>query len=153
MADQHSEPVPGGMGDPTGGSVGAGATTHRRPGMLTFAAVMMFVVAGLEGLSALLSFAGTGWWVTEAGNLVYANFVFWGILDLIIAIIALYAGIDILRGGTYGMVVGYLFAVVGAIRWLFVIPAAPVLAVVVIALCVMVIYGLAKHSDYFDEGA
>jgi hypothetical protein len=151
MADQHSEPVPGGISDPTGGSVGAGATTHRRPGMLTFAAVMMFVVAGLEGLSALLNFAGTGWWVTDAGNLVYANFVFWGILDLIIAIIALYAGIDILRGGTYGLVMGYLFAVVGAIRWLFVIPAAPVLAVVVVALCVMVIYGLAKYSDYFEE--
>jgi hypothetical protein len=108
-------------------------------------------VAGLEGLSALLNFAGTGWWVTEAGNLVYANFAFWGILDLIIAIIALYAGIEILRGGTYGIVVGYLFAVVGAIRWLFVIPAAPVLAVVVIALCVMVIYGLAEHSDYFER--
>jgi hypothetical protein len=121
--------------------------------MLTFTAVMMFVVAGLEGLSALLNFAGTGWWVTQAGNLVYANFVFWGILDLIIAIIALYAGIEILRGGTFGVVVGYLFAVVGAIRWLFVIPAAPVLAVVVIALCVMVIYGLSEHSDYFDEGA
>jgi hypothetical protein len=151
MADHHSEPVPGGMGDPTEGSVGARAATHRRPGLLTFAAVMMFVVAGLEALSALLDFAGTGWWVTEAGNLVYANFVFWGILDLIIALIALYAGIDILRGGTYGLVVGYLFAVVGAIRWLFVIPAAPVLAVVVIALCVMVIYGLAKYSDHFEE--
>ena len=153
MADMHSEPVSGGINGSTGGSVGAGATTHRRPGMLTFAAIMMFVVAGLEGLSALLSFAGTGWWVTEAGNLLYANFVFWGILDLIIAIIALYAGIDILRGGTFGVVVGYIFAVFGAIRWLFVIPAAPVLAVVVIALCVMVIYGLAEHSDYFDEGA
>jgi hypothetical protein len=153
MANMHSEPVSGGMGAPTGGSVGAEATTHMRPGMLTFAAIIMFVVAGLEGLSALLNFAGTGWWVTQAGNLVYANFVFWGILDLIIAIIALYAGIDILRGGTYGLIVGYLFAVVGAIRWLFVIPAAPVLAVVVIALCVMVIYGLAEHSDYFDEGA
>jgi hypothetical protein len=81
---------------------------------------------------------------------VYANFVLWGIVDLIIALVALYAGIDLLRGGTYGFVVGYLFAVVGAIRWLFVVPAAPVLAVVVIGLCVMVIYGLAKHSDYAE---
>src|ERR1044071_1242153 len=143
----HSEAVPGGMGAPTGGSVGVGATTHRRPGMLTFAAIMMFVVAGLEALSALLAFAGTGWWGTEAGNLGYANFVFWGFLDLIIALIALYAGIDLLRGGTYGLFMGSLFAVVAAIRWLFVIPAAPVLAVVVIALCVMVIYGLTKYSD------
>jgi hypothetical protein len=151
MADQHREPVPGGIGAPTGYSVGARAATHRRPGMVTFAAVMMFVVAGLEGLSALLAFAGTGWWVTEAGNLVYANFIVWGFLDLIIALIALYAGIDLLRGGTYGLVMGYLFAGLGAVRWLFVIPAAPVLAVVVIALCVMVIYGLAKYSEQLES--
>jgi len=119
--------------------------------MVTFAAILMFVVAGLEALSALLAFAGTGWWVTEVGNLVYANFVVWGIVDLIIAFIALYAGIDLLRGGAFGVVMGYLFAVVAAIRWLFVIPAAPVLAVVVIALCVMVIYGLAKYSDQLES--
>ena len=147
MADQHSEPVSGGIGDRTEGPVRSRAATHRRPGMVTFAAVLMFVVAGLEALSALLAFAGTGWWVTSMGDLVYANFVFWGILDLIIALIALIAGIDLLRGGSFGIVMGYLFAVVAAIRWFFVIPAAPVLAVVVIALCVMVIYGLAKYSE------
>ena len=151
MADQHIQPAPGGLSGPAGGSVGARAAADR-PGLLTFAAVMMFVVAGFEALAALFAFAGTGWWVTDMGNLVYANLVLWGIVDLVIALIALYAGIDILRGGAYGLMVGYLFAVVGAIRWLFVIPAAPVLAVVVIALCVMVIYGLAKYSDYF-EGA
>jgi hypothetical protein len=151
MTDQHSERPAGGIGDRTE-SLDRSRAAARRPGMLTFAAVVMFVVAGLEALTALLAFAGTGWWVTEAGNLVYANFVVWGIVDLIIALIALYAGIDLLRGGAFGLGMGYLFAVVGAIRWLFVIPAAPVLAVVVIALCVMVVYALAKHSDY-GEGA
>jgi hypothetical protein len=151
MADQHSEPVARGIGAPTEDPVGARRATHR-PGVLTFAAVIMFVVAGFEALSALLAFAGTGWWVTSMGDLVYANFVVWGIVDLLIALIALYAGIDLLRGGTFGRGMGYLFAIVGAIRWLFVIPAAPVLAVVVIALCVMVVYALAKHSDY-AEGA
>jgi hypothetical protein len=82
------------------------------------------------------------------GNLVYTNFVLWGVLDLLIALIALYAGIDLLRGGAFGIAMGYLFAGLGAIRWLFVIPAAPILAVVVIALCVMVIYALATHPDY-----
>jgi hypothetical protein len=120
----------------------------RRPGMLTFAAIIMFMVAGFEALSAILAFAGTGWWVTEMGNLVYANFVLWGILDLVLALIALYAGIDLLRGGTFGAVMGYLFAGLGAIRWLFVIPAAPVLALVIITLCVLVIYGISAHSDY-----
>jgi hypothetical protein len=142
---QHSEPLPGGVSDPTERSGGA---VTRRPGMLTFAAVIMFMVAGFEALSAILAFAGTGWWATASGDLVYANFVVWGIGDLIIALVALYAGIDLLRGGTFGLVMGYLFAGLGAIRWLLVIPAAPILAVVVIALCVMVIYGLAKASEY-----
>ena len=151
MTDQHKVPAPGGVGGGMESSVRSRAAAHRRPGMVTFAAILMFVVAGLEALSALLAFAGTGWWVTEVGNLVYANFVVWGIVDLIIAFIALYAGIDLLRGGAFGVVMGYLFAVVAAIRWLFVIPAAPVLAVVVIALCVMVVYGLAKYSDQLES--
>jgi hypothetical protein len=149
MTDQHSEPLSGGIGDRTESPVRSRAAT-RRPGVLTFAAVVMFIVAGLEALTALLAFAGTGWWVTSTGDLLYANFVVWGVVDLIIALVALYAGIDLLRGGGFGIGMGYLFAVVGAIRWLFVVPAAPVLAVVVIALCVMVIYGLAKHSDYAE---
>jgi hypothetical protein len=145
---QHSEPMRGGISDPMERS---GETVARRPGMLTFAAVMMFLVAGFEVLSAVLAFAGTGWWVTAAGNLVYANLVFWGILDLIIALIALYAGVDLLRGGTFGRVMGYLFAGLGAIRWLFVIPAAPIISLVVIALCVMVIYALATSYDYGES--
>ena len=144
---QHSEPMSGGIGDPTERSGGAVA---RRPGMLTFAAIVMFMVAGFEALTALLAFAGTGWWVTEMGNLVYANFILWGVLDAIIALIALYAGIDLLRGGGFGRGMAYVFAIVGAIRWLFVIPAAPILAVVVITLCVMVIYALALSSDYSE---
>src|ERR687890_1790176 len=141
---QHTEPMAGGASDPMARS---SVAVTRRPGMVTFAAVIMFMVAGFEVLSAFLAFAGTGWWTTASGDLVYANFVFWGVLDLIIALIALYAGIDLLRGGTFGRVMGYLFAGLAAIRWFFVIPAAPILAVVVIALCVMVIYALALYSD------
>ena len=144
---QHSEPIQGGISDPLERS--GGAVAHR-PGMLTFAAIIMFMVAGFEALSAILAFAGTGWWVTDMGNLVYANFALWGVLDLVIALIALYAGISLLRGGSFGRGMAYVFAVVGAVRWLFVIPAAPILAVVVIALCVMVVYALAKDSDYVD---
>jgi hypothetical protein len=132
-------------------ALGGAPAVTRRPGIVTFAAVMMFIVAGFEALLAITEFAGTGWWVTATGDLVYANFVFWGIVDSLIALIALIAGIDLLRGGNFGLVMGYLFAGLGALRWLFVIPVAPVLGVVVIALCVMVIYGLAKHSDYFQE--
>src|SRR5215208_4174020 len=90
--------MPGGVSDPMERS---GGTLARRLGMFTFAAVIMFVVAGFEVLSAILAFAGTGWWMTASGDLVYANLVFWGILDLIIALIALYAGIPPSRWGVW----------------------------------------------------
>lgn len=152
MAEQHAaEPSVRGDGRNDPAMVGAAATMGRRPGVLTFAAIMMFVVAGFSALLAITEFAGTGWWVTASGDLVYANFVFWAIIDSVIALIALYAGMDILRGGNFGLNAGYLFAGVGLIRWLFYIPVAPVLAVVIVALCALVIYGLARHSDYFQD--
>jgi len=43
---------------------------------------------------------------------------------------------------------GYIFASLGIIRWLFHIPVSPVLAVVVIALNALVIYGLTETVDY-----
>ena len=46
------------------------------------------------------------------------------------------------------MITGFVFATFGAIRWLFYIPVSPVLAVVIIALNALVIYGLAEHADY-----
>jgi hypothetical protein len=60
MADQHSEPIPGERGSPMENQASRRGAIHR-PGMVTFAAVMMFLVAGFEALSALLAFAGTGW--------------------------------------------------------------------------------------------
>ena len=44
---QHSEPMPGGVSDPM--SPSGGAVAHR-PAWFTFAAVIMFLVAGFEAL-------------------------------------------------------------------------------------------------------
>jgi len=46
---QHTKPIPEGVIRPPKRSSGA---VTRRPGMLTFTAVIMFVVAGFETLSA-----------------------------------------------------------------------------------------------------
>lgn len=121
----------------------------RRPGLITFAAIMMFVVGGFHILLAMSEFARVAWVPSSLVTVpIIQALVFWGIIDLIIGFIALYAGASILRGGTFGWVIGYTFAALGVIRWLFYIPVSPVLAVVIIVLSVLIIYGLAKHSDY-----
>jgi hypothetical protein len=126
--------------------------TTGRPGLITFAAIMMFVVGGFHILLAMSEFARVAWVPSSLGTVpIIQALVFWGIVDLIIGFIALYAGGSILRGGTFGWIVGYTFATLGIIRWLFYIPVSPVLAVVIIVLDVLIIYGLAKHSDYSQD--
>jgi hypothetical protein len=135
--------------DDTRSNLGVQTPTAGRPGLITFAAIMVFVVGGFHILLAMTEFARIGWVPSSLVTVpIIQALVIWGIIDLIIGFIALYAGASILRGGTFGWIVGYTFAALGVIRWLFYIPVSPVLAVVIIVLDVLIIYGLAKHSDY-----
>jgi hypothetical protein len=119
-----------------------------RPGLLTFAAVMMFALGGFHILLAVSEFARSTWVLSRLDiELFIPILVVWGILDLIIGALALYAGFSILRGGAFGLLAGLGFAMLGVIRWLFYIPVSPVLAVVIIALDVLVIYGLTRYYE------
>jgi hypothetical protein len=110
---------------------------------------MMFVLGGFHILLAISEFASSTWVLSRLDiQLVIPILFIWGIIDLIIGSIAVYAGVSLLRGGTFGFIAGYIFASLGIIRWLFHIPVSPVLAVVVIALNALVIYALVEHADY-----
>ena len=120
--------------------------------MVTYAAIMMLVLGGFHILVAISEFANSTWVLSRLDvQLFIPILLIWGIIDLIIGAIALYAGISTLRGGAFGWIMGYTFAILGIIRWLFYIPVAPVLAVVVVVLNMLVIYALVQHSDYFQD--
>ena len=122
--------------------------TTRRPDMVTFAAAVMFALGGFHVLLALSEFADSTWVLSRLDvELFVPILAIWGSIDMVIGIIALYAGFSILRGGAFGLITGFAFAVLGIIRWLFYIPVSPVLAVVIIALDVLVIYGLIKYYE------
>jgi hypothetical protein len=117
--------------------------------LLTYAAIMMFVLGGFHILLAISEFANSTWVLSRHDVELFIPILFiWGIVDLVIGSIAMFAGVSILRGGTFGLATGYIFASLGIIRWLFYIPVSPVLAVVVIALATLVIYGLVRYPDY-----
>src|SRR5215217_5867977 len=125
--------------------------TMGRPGLVTYAAIMLFALGGFHLLVAISEFADSTWMLSRLDiELFIPILLIWGVFDLLIGAIALYAGFSIISGGTFGWIIGYTLATVGIIRWLFYIPVAPVPAVVVIVLGVVVIYGLVKHADYFQ---
>ena len=123
----------------------------RRPGLVTFAAIMMFILAGFEMTFALVEFSSATWIAFNVYGSFGGHLWIWGILDAIMAVIAFYAGVEILRGGSFGQIVGIAIAAFSAIRWFFYLPAAPWIGAVIIAVDVLIIYGLVAHSEYFTE--
>lgn len=124
-----------------------------RPGLVTFAAIMMFLLAGFQLVWAIVEFANAAW----LSSVTYGNFSgylwLWAILDLLVAAAAFYAGYDILRGGSFGRVFGVVVAGISAVRWFFYLPAAPWIGIVMIAIDIIIIYALVSHSEFFDRMA
>ena len=89
-------------------------TMERRPGLVTFAAIMLFLVAGFQIVWALVEFANALWIRANYGVNGYVAFGsslwLWGAIDIILAGVAIYAGYDLLRGGRFGQVVGLIIA-------------------------------------------
>jgi hypothetical protein len=112
---------------------------------------MMFILGGFELTFAILEFSNASWISLSTYGSFGGYLWVWGIIDSLFALIAIYAGADLLRGGIFGQVVGIGIAGVSAIRWFFYLPAAPWLAIVIIAIDVLVIYGLVAHQEYFSE--
>ena len=127
-------------------------STMGRPGLVTYAAIMLFALGGFHLLVTISEFADSTWVLSRLDIELFIPILFiWGIIDLIIGSTAVIAGFSILRGGGFGLFTGFVFAALGALRWLFYIPVSPVLAVVIIALDALVLYGLSEHSDYFQR--
>ncbi len=127
----------------------AAVPSGKRPSLLTFAAILMFVIGGFHILMSISEFANSAWLATRSFGWFGASLTGWAIVDLIFAIVVLCSAGLILTGQTIGGILGLIIAAFIAIRWLFYIPATPVLAVVIIAIALLAVYGLAAEWDWF----
>lgn len=125
----------------------------RRPGLVTFAAIMLFIVGAFQLVFAISEFFNAAW-ITGATYGTFGGYLWiWAILDVLLALIPLYAGFDLLQGGSFGFIIGVVIAGISAVRWFFYLPAQPILALVVIGVDILIIYGLTSSADYFRASA
>jgi hypothetical protein len=125
-------------------------TAGRRPGLLTFAAIMMFLLGGFVAQPVIIVlFAHATGIAANVEATVGDPLWVWCILDGVFALMAIYAGIDILRGGQTGRILGFIVAAFSALICFVFIQAAPWAVLAVIALDLLAIYALATQGDYF----
>ena len=121
-----------------------------RPALVTFSAILLFLLGGFQLVVAVTEFFryAFGTLPPLAGNYN----IFWGALDVLYALALLYGGFALLQGQTVGRLVALIVAVFAAIRWFFLLWYVPWAAAIVIGICLLVIYGMSAHEDYFVNG-
>jgi len=135
---------------PAQAGTSSGLAALSRPGWLTFAAVVMLSVGCLRVLSAIYYFADSARVNNLTAGALGDHLFLWGLWDLLIAALALYAGWSLLGGNTFGRIVGYLWAGVVIINGFLMLSYAPWYGIASLLLAVFVIYALSATSDWAD---
>lgn len=119
---------------------------ERRSGWTMFAAIVLFSVGFLRIISGI-SYLSDSNKVNDLTLGLFGDSLWaWGLWDLGIAVVALYAGYSLLGNGTFGKVVAYLWAVLVIVNSFLIMGIAPWFAFTMIALAVLVVYGLAAST-------
>jgi len=125
------------------------ASPMQRPGLVLFSAVMMFVVSAFLLIVAISEWADSFWLYDKNFTVIGNHLAFWGFVDFVIACVSAYAAYMLLDGRRVGQVLALTFAGISAIRWLFYIPADPWLALAILGIDALIIYGVTAHDDWF----
>jgi hypothetical protein len=109
---------------------------------VTFAAIIMFSVGFVRIISAIRYFDDSSDIANLTGGLFGDTLWAWGLWDLGIAALALFAGFSLMSNSGFGRMVAFIWAVVAIVNSFVIIEHAPWFAATTIALASLVVYGL-----------
>ena len=112
-------------------------------GWLVFASIMLVLVGIYNFIWGITALVKDEYLINQ---FLFANLTFWGWFWLIIGIVALIAGFAVLNRAPWARWFGIIMASISAIGMFTVIWAYPIWSILIIALDVMVIYGLAEYG-------
>lgn len=121
----------------------------RRPGLITFAAVMFFAAGGLDILWGISALVNDKYFAVD--ELLFGDLSMWGVLYLIFGGIQLLTGWLILSRSAFGAVLGIGLALLHALMVLMSIGAYPIWSIVLLAIDGLILYGLAAHGFGADD--
>ena len=115
-----------------------------RTGWIMLAAIVMFSVGVYRVLSGISYLANSHKINDFTAGFFGDNMWAWGLWDLGIAAIAIWAAFSLLSGGEFGRVITYIWAILVIVNSFLIIGIAPWFGAAMITLAVLVVYGLAS---------
>ena len=115
-----------------------------RTGWIMLAAVVLFSVAVFRLISGISYLANSHKINDYTAGFFGDNMWAWGLWDLVIAALAIWAAFSLLGGGEFGRVIAYLWAILVIVNSFLTISIAPWFGAAMLTLALLVIYGLAS---------
>jgi hypothetical protein len=119
-------------------------------GWTAFAATMLIVAGIFSALNGLVALIHDEVYLVGEDQVVALDFTQWGWIHLIGGLIVILTGIAVVSGATWARVVGVVVAVVHAMGQIAFIEAYPFWTLTIIAIDVIVIYGLLVHGEEIE---
>ena len=126
-------------------------STLERPGWLTFAAVVLLSVGILRIITAISYFADSSKVDDLSHGLFGGQLWAWGLWDLLIAVLALWAGWSLLGGNAFGRAIGYVWAGLVLIQSFLILAWAPWFGFLAMAIATLVMFALASTSEWRER--
>jgi hypothetical protein len=117
-------------------------TTREPSGWVIFAGVMMLIIGFLNFFYGLAAIVNDEVVVVGGHGAIIADITTWGVITLILAVILVLTGGGLLTGAEWARWVGVFLVALNAIDQVWIFPAAPLWAFIVILLDVVVLYNL-----------
>ena len=114
-------------------------------GLVTFAGVMLMIAAVLNTLYGIAAIDKASFFVNDA-KYVFGNLNTWGWFLVALGVLQFFAALAIWRGAGWGRWFGVACASVNAILQTLWIQAYPILAMTILTLDIIVIYGLLAYG-------
>jgi hypothetical protein len=117
-------------------------------GWSRFAGVILLVSGIFSALQGLVALIGpSSYYVLADGELFLFDLTGWGWWNLIVGVLLILTAIALFAGQLWARIVAIILAVISATVQLFLIPAQPWWAAIVIAIDVLIIYALTAHGE------
>ena len=137
---------------PTRGTASQGGswsseTPTRWTGLVVFAACMMFLLGFFQAISGFAAIVNDDYYKTAPTRLLLVDsYTTWGWIHLVLGVLIFLAGVGVMSGNVLARAAGVVLAGLSAISALAFSAAAPVWAVVVVIIDLLVIYALTVHG-------
>ncbi len=120
-------------------------------GWIMFAWVMLLTAGIMNIIDGVVALGQTKFWTDYGAVYVYGDLRTWGWIVLIWGIVLCFAAASVWRGGGFGRWLGIFAAAINLFLQMFFLPAYPFWALTIMALDVLVIYGLTVYGGSAQE--